>query len=105
MYGVKSYFVYMVFCFDGTFYVGITNDVERRVAEHNLGINPKCYTLKRRPVLLVHASDFHRVEDAIRWEKQLKGWSHAKKRALVGADWESIQKFAKGKNGSRPLSS
>ena len=92
---MKNYFVYMLFCFDGTFYVGITNDVERRVAEHNLGISQKSYTFTRRPVRLVHSSAFSDVEAAIAWEKHLKGWSHRKKRALAAGDWESVRRFCR----------
>ena len=92
---VKSYFVYMVRCSDGSFYVGITNDAERRLAQHNYGIDPECYTFTRRPVVLVHASEFREVWDAIRWEKQLKGWSRAKKRALAAGDWDAIHTLAR----------
>ena len=45
---VKNYFVYMVFCRDGTYYVGVTNDADRRVAEHNLGVDADSYTYSRR---------------------------------------------------------
>ena len=94
---MKIYFVYMVLCSDGSFYIGITNDVQRRVAQHNLGTNRRAYTYTRRPVKLVYASDFYDVDDAIRWEKHVKGWSHAKKQALIESDWPTIQKLARGK--------
>ena len=87
---MKTYYVYMVRCADGKFYVGITNDPERRVAQHNLGHDPESYTFTRRPVELVHCSDFKEVDDAIRWEKQLKGWSRAKKIALIAGDWTAV---------------
>jgi putative endonuclease len=87
---MERYFVYMLLCSDGRFYVGITNDVARRTAEHNLGVIEDCYTFGRRPVRLVHSSGFSNVFDAIRWEKQLKGWSRAKKCALVRDDWPGI---------------
>jgi putative endonuclease len=99
---VKTYYVYMLLCSDGSFYVGITNDVERRVAQHNLGWDPDSYTHSRRPVSVVHSSDFGWIEDAIRWEKQLKGWSRKKKQALVRNDWEAIHQLARK---HRPLSS
>jgi putative endonuclease len=91
---VKSYWVYMVLCRDGHFYVGVTNDVERRVAEHNLGTDSGCYTFRRRPVKLVHAALYFDIEEAIRWEKQLKGWSRAKKQALITEDWLEIRRLA-----------
>lgn len=89
------YFVYMVFCRDKTFYTGITNDPDRRVAEHNLGISETCYTYTRRPVRLVYTSEFRHVDDAIRFEKRLKGWSRKKKRALIRGDWDEIVALAR----------
>jgi putative endonuclease len=91
------YYVYMLFCFDGTFYVGITNDLERRFAEHCHGIDEKCYTYSRRPLRLVHASEFQWVEQAIAFEKKLKGWSHRKKRAFAMGSWPDLVRFAKSK--------
>ncbi|MBV9719998.1 MAG: GIY-YIG nuclease family protein [Candidatus Eremiobacteraeota bacterium] len=84
---MKNYFVYMLLCSDDSFYVGITNDADARVVQHNLGTNPRSYTYTRRPVKLVHVSLFYDVNNAIRWEKQLKGWSRAKKSALIKDDW------------------
>jgi putative endonuclease len=94
---VKTYYVYMIRCADGSFYVGITNDVEKRLGEHNFGLNETCYTYTRRPVELVHCSDFHEVEQAISWEKQLKGWSRAKKIALISRDWERIRRLSRSR--------
>jgi putative endonuclease len=104
---MKTYFVYMLRCADGSFYVGITNDLEFRVGQHQFGIDPDCYTVTRRPVELVHSADFCNVDDAIAWEKQLKGWSRAKKVALIENDWVQIHRLAKckkkaGRGRSRP---
>jgi putative endonuclease len=96
---MKAYYVYMLLCADYSFYVGVTNDVERRLAEHNIGWNPKCYTHERRPVTIAHASYFREIDQAIAWEKQLKGWSRKKKIALIGDDWATICKLAR--NGKR----
>jgi len=90
----KRYYVYMLRCADGSFYVGITSDLERRIGEHTFGIDSGCYTFERRPVELVHSSDFHDVDDAIRWEKQLKGWSRRKKIALIANDWAALKALA-----------
>jgi len=92
-----QYFVYMVRCSDGSFYVGVTNDVERRINEHNFGLDPSSYTHERRPVRLVYSTDFQRIEQAIAWEKQLKGWSRAKKIALIDGDWERIVQLSNGR--------
>ena len=91
---MKIYYVYMLLCADGSFYVGVTNDLELRVGQHQFGFDPHCYTFTRRPVKLVHSSDFRNVDDAIAWEKQLKGWSRAKKGALVARDWKRIHRLA-----------
>lgn len=91
---MKSYFVYMVICTDGTFYIGVTNDADRRVAEHNLGLDDGCCTYTRRPVVMVYSQDFHDVIQAIAAEKKLKGWSHAKKSALARGDWKLISALA-----------
>ena len=77
---VKSYYVYMVRCADDSFYTGISKDADVRVVQHNLGTDPGCYTFSRRPVELVHASEFREVTDAIRWEKQLKNGRAQKKK-------------------------
>jgi putative endonuclease len=92
---MRDYYVYMVLCADGSYYVGITNSVERRLWEHNAGISESSYTFTRRPVSLAHCSSFGNVDDAIRWEKQLKGWSRAKKRALVDDDWEKVHQIVR----------
>ena len=83
---MRTYYVYMLQCFDGTFYTGVTNNVERRFREHCDGHDPDSYTHTRRPLLLVHVSEFDRPIDAIAWEKRLKGWSHKKKRSLIRGD-------------------
>ena len=94
---MKDYFVYMLFCFDGTYYVGMTNDIERRLGEHQSGIDEGCYTSSRRPVVLAYVQCFDDVWAAIANEKKLKGWSHAKKSALARGDWKMIQQIAKPK--------
>jgi len=92
---VKQFIVYMLQCFDGTYYIGITNDVERRIGEHQQGVDPSCYTFLRRPVICVWSESFKYVRDAIRCEKHLKGWSHNKKSALVRGDWKLIKALSK----------
>jgi putative endonuclease len=91
---VKKYYVYMLRCFDGSFYVGVTNDVMRRFWEHCNSDNPASYTYSRRPLLLVYADEFQRVEDAIAAEKKLKNWTHHKKRAISERDWPLLRRLA-----------
>jgi putative endonuclease len=93
--GVKTYWVYMLLCSDGSLYVGVTSDIDQRIGQHNFGFDRWCYTFTRRPLTLVHCSDFHDVNEAIAWEKQLKGWSRAKKLALIEGDWPRISELAR----------
>jgi predicted GIY-YIG superfamily endonuclease len=84
----------MLRCADGSFYVGVTSALESRVAMHNLGVNPHAYTYLRRPVSLAFSQEFSHPGEAIAAEKQLKGWSRAKKLALIRADWAEIRRLA-----------
>lgn len=77
----------MLLCADRSFYIGITHNADTRVARHQIGHDPTCYTYKRRPVKLVRCSEFREVTDAIAWEKHLKGWSRAKKVAFISGNW------------------
>jgi putative endonuclease len=85
----------MLLCDDGSYYIGITNDPQRRVGEHNDGSDERCYTFTRRPVQLVYSTEFYEVEDAIAYEKRLKGWSRKKKAALVRGDWNEIVRLSR----------
>jgi putative endonuclease len=98
MLDIYNYWVYIVKCKDGKYYTGVTNDPDRRLKEHNEGINPKCYTYERRPVELTYEEHFHDINQAIAWEKQLKGWSRKKKEALFRRDGEEIKRLAKSKS-------
>jgi putative endonuclease len=64
------------------------------VSEHQLGLY-EGYTSKRRPVVLVYHEHFERITDAIAAERRIKGWSRAKKEALIAGDWPAMQWLAK----------
>lgn len=90
--------VYILRCSDGSYYVGSTRtSLETRLAQHNAG-SFGGYTARRRPVELVFTQDFDRVTDAIAAERQLKGWTRAKKEALIKGDFEALHNLAKGKS-------
>lgn len=97
---MKTFYVYILKCSDGSYYTGVTNNLERRLAEHKEGQNKSCYTYKRRPVELVFCEDFINPNHAIDFEKQIKGWSRKKKEALIGNDFEKLKDLAKCKNSS-----
>jgi putative endonuclease len=91
---MKRLGVYILLCADGSYYTGVTNDIERRIKEHETGINPRCYTYKRRPVELVYFEVFWTPKEAIEWEKRIKGWSRAKKEALIIGNWDKLQELS-----------
>lgn len=97
---MKSYWVYILLCRDGSYYTGITNDFERRLNEHSEGTDGKCYTVKRRPVRLVYRVEFREVTDAISYEKQVKRWSRNKKEAMINGQEELLHSLATCKNTS-----
>lgn len=89
-----DYFVYMLECADGKYYVGVTNDVQRRFQEHQQGLHPTSFTFTRRPLKLIYHALFHDIWEAIHWEKQLKRWSAKKKRALTNGDVQTLKRSA-----------
>ncbi len=85
----------MLRCADGSYYVGSARlGLERRLSEHNHGTYGG-YTSKRLPVELVWSQHFIDITDAIAVERQIKGWSRAKKEALILGDYDAIQSLAK----------
>jgi len=93
-------FVYMLRCADGSFYVGSAtgDDLSKRMAEHETGALLG-YTSVRRPVTLVWSEHFDRVTDAIAAERKVKGWSRAKKQALINSDWTALQALSRRRAG------
>ncbi len=97
---VKQFWAYMLRCRDGSYYIGVTGDVNIRVAEHNAGQDPDSSAYTRRPAILVWSAVFGSPTDAIRVEKKLKGWSRAKKEALIRGDWAEIRRLARPSTSS-----
>lgn len=92
---MKLYYVYILRCRDRSYYVGVTNNIEERFAQHQRGDDPMCYTSARRPLTLVHVLPFREIKDAIAAEKQIKGWSRKKKEALMKNDSVLLEKLSK----------
>jgi putative endonuclease len=90
--------VYILRCADDSYYsyyVGSTRtSLEERIGQRNAG-HFGGYTAKRRPVMLVWSQDFDRITDAIAAERQLKGWTRAKKAALIAGDFDLLHELAK----------
>jgi predicted GIY-YIG superfamily endonuclease len=89
-----EFYVYLLRCSDGTYYVGHTDNIEARIAAHHAGAFPG-YTAGRRPVQLLWLDTVPSRDDAFRRERQLKGWSRAKKEALIRGDWERLAGLAR----------
>ena len=90
-----SAFVYILRCCDGSYYVGSTRTcLEERIAQHSAG-SFGGYTARRRPVVLLFSQHFDQITDAISAERQLKGWSRAKKEALIAGDFSVLRVLSK----------
>ena len=92
---MSTYYVYILQCKDGSYYTGITNNLQKRVAQHQSGEHSQAYTYRRRPVYLVWHTSFLDPQAAIHLEKKLKGWSRKKKAALIRGDYTSLPSLAK----------
>jgi putative endonuclease len=86
--------MYILECADGSYYVGSTTNLERRLWEHQEGIGSK-YTSTRLPVKLVFAAEFESIKEAYFWEKRVQGWSRAKRQALIRGEVELLPGLAK----------
>jgi tRNA/rRNA methyltransferase len=95
-----GFYVYMLRCADASYYVGHTDDLEGRISAHERGEIPG-YTHTRRPVRLVFADEFPAREEALARERQIKGWSRAKKEALIKGNWTALEQLSK-RRGGRP---
>lgn len=94
----NGYYVYILECADGTYYTGMTNNMDRRMTEHENGINENAYTFSRRPVKLVFAEKYLSVRYAFEMERKIKKWSAAKKKALIEERFYDLPELAKCKN-------
>ncbi|GAA2535166.1 hypothetical protein GCM10009860_14390 [Microbacterium mitrae] len=82
-------FVYMLRCADDTLYVGSTVDLERRLAEHQVG-DGAAYTRRRLPVELFWFAEFERIDEAFAWEKRIQGWSRRKRLAFAAGGVDAV---------------
>ncbi|WP_044281562.1 GIY-YIG nuclease family protein [Caldithrix abyssi] len=93
---MKGY-MYILRCSDGSFYTGSTTNLERRLIEHQNGMGAN-YTKKRLPVELVYFEEYDRIDQAFYREKQVQGWSHKKKQALIDGRIEKLHEYAECSN-------
>lgn len=96
------YIVYILECSDGSYYTGSTDDINRRLGQHQQGVEAPSYTFTRRPVKLVWTSEETQYYyDALRWERQIKGWSRAKKQALIRGEFDALHEIVQAERKRR----
>ena len=91
---MKHFYVYILRCSDESFYTGHTDDIEKRLAEHNAKEIPS-YTSDKLPVQLVYLQEFMSRPEAIESEQQIKRWSRKKKEALISNSWNELKKLSR----------
>jgi predicted GIY-YIG superfamily endonuclease len=90
------FWVYVLRCADGSYYVGSTDRLAKRLAAHETGERGG-YTSARRPVRLVFAQETASRQEALALERQIKGWSRKKKEAMMRRDWAALSRLAKAR--------
>lgn len=97
-----TFWAYVVRCADDSYYTGHTDDLERRIGQHNLG-EIAGYTQTRRPVTLMWSQEFPSRQEALAAEFQVKDWSRKKKEALFRDDWAAVSAAARKPERSEPV--
>jgi predicted GIY-YIG superfamily endonuclease len=93
---MKSSWVYILRCSDGSYYTGCTTNLEQRIVEHQEA-KFGGYTSRHLPVELIWSAEFHDIQQAIEAERQIKGWSRKKKEALMQGNFELLHELAQSK--------
>ena len=91
-----AFWVYILQCADGSYYVGHSDNLEDRLLQHQSGALGG-YTKTRRPVRLAYSQEFPTRDDAFAAERQIKGWTRKKKEALIRGDWDELRRLARGR--------
>ena len=93
-----AFYAYLPRCNDGSYHAGHTDNLEHRFAQHQSGESGG-NAARRLPVTLVWSDSFQTRDDALAVERKLKGWSRAKKEALIAADWDLVSQLARSRKG------
>jgi predicted GIY-YIG superfamily endonuclease len=89
-----QFWVYLLRCSDGSYYAGHTDNLEGRLWQHREGIGCD-WTSRRRPVELVWSEAVPTRYEALVFERRIKGWTRAKKEALIAGDWNRVNWLAR----------
>ena len=91
---MQCFYVYILKCADGSYYVGHTDNLEKRMSEHNYGQSSE-YTATRLPLKLVFSQTCADRHEALQAERQIKQWSRKKKEALIQENWDLLKLLSK----------
>ena len=89
-----QFWVYLLRCSDGSYYAGHTDNLEGRLWQHREGIGCD-WTSRRTPVDLVWCDSAPTRDEAFAFERRIKGWTRAKKEALIASDWDRVSWLAR----------
>ncbi|WP_082731223.1 MULTISPECIES: GIY-YIG nuclease family protein [unclassified Sphingomonas] len=89
-----AFWAYILRCADGSYYTGHSDDLDRRIAQHQAGGHCD-YTSRRRPVQLVWRETFQTRVEALEAERMVGGWSRAKKEAMIAGNWSLVSHLAR----------
>jgi len=89
-----SAWVYILKCNDDSYYTGSTVDFQSRIVKHGED-SVSGWTASRLPVKIAFVHEFNTIDEAIRAERQIKGWSRAKKEALINSNFDLLVELSK----------
>jgi predicted GIY-YIG superfamily endonuclease len=98
-----GFHVYVLRCADESYYTGHTDQLEARFVAYQEG-RISGYTEERRPIKLVFTEEFASRDEAFQRERQIKGWSRAKKEALIMGEWDELSRLSWSKESRKCLS-
>ena len=88
------YYFYILRCSDNSLYCGQTNNLERRIYEHNFDKNKSAkYLRAKKPVKLIYSEEYLTLQEAMKREIQIKKWTKAKKEALIKKDYQLLKRL------------
>jgi putative endonuclease len=91
---MKTYFVYILKCADGTYYTDFTSNLDAKLESHKAGKRKDTYTFERRPVHLVFESEFTVPALAIAAKRKINRWSSDKKEALINGEFQKLMQVS-----------
>jgi len=87
------FWAYLLRCSDGSYYAGHSDALEHRIGQHRIGRGSD-YTARRQPITFLWCQEFPTRLEALETERRIKGWSRAKKEALIAGDWDRVSQLA-----------